>query len=357
VGSSFARRRRTTIISPVLSVILPTLLPEGRPPRTLAALSQQDIDFREVEVVVVGDGVDPDSLRSLRTPAAPFPLIVISQPRGGQASARNRGAREARGDRLVFLDDDMDVAPDFLRHVARHLDEGADVVLTDIRMGDWVPDTQPTREARRLEQERVDARDAGTSLVFEDMIFAATAIRRTWFERAGGFDESFTAGGEYGNEDIELGYRLLRAGADIRHAPEALAYTDSRTEFPLLLERFRQVGRNDVRLARKHPELAQPLFGRKLVYSRLHRLVGTTVLLMPALTRADVPLRWIVERFVYEGRVGPMRTRLWLGLRDVQYWRGVAEAGGKTLALAGRASVKEGRVEEGPLPARQRPGV
>lgn len=325
----------------MLSVIVPTRFLDGRLPRTLLALSKQDIDFTTVEVVVIGDGVAPGSLESLLAPRVSFPLKVIQQPHSGQAAARNRGAAEASGDRFLFVDDDMDLAPDFLRKVVRRLDDGADVVLADIRIGEWVHDTLPIRVARRRELAEREARRLDTPLVFEDMIFAATAIRRETFEQAGGFDTSFTEGGAYGNEDIELGYRLMRSGADIRHAPDAIAHTDARHELPLLLKRARQVGHNDVRLARKHPDLAEALFGRKLVYSRTHRLFGTAVLGLPALAHGEVLLRWVVGRFVHDtGREGPVPTRLWLALRSVLYWRGVTEAGGRTLALAGRTRVR-----------------
>jgi glycosyltransferase involved in cell wall biosynthesis len=342
----------------VLSVIVPTLLSDGGTPRTLLALSQQDIDFTAVEVLVVADGTARGSLESMRALKMPFPLTVIEQPHRGQAAARNRGAAEASGDRLLFLDDDMDLAPDFLRQINRHFEGGADVVLTDIRIGEWVQDTLPIRVARRLEQSEREARRLGTPLVFEDMVFAATAVRRETFERAGGFDTSFTEQGAYGNEDIELGYRLIRDGADVRHAREAVAHTDARHELPLLLKRARQVGRNDVLLARKHPELAEALFGRKLVYSRTHRLVGTAVLRVPALARGEVLLRWPVGRFVHDGsREGPIRTRLWLALRSMRYWRGVAEAGGRTLALAGRAMVRRTSDATRSRPAGGRPGT
>ena len=49
----------------------------------------------------------------------PFPLRVIVQDHSGQAAARNRGAEDARGRYLLFLDDDVVVEK---RLVAAHLD-------------------------------------------------------------------------------------------------------------------------------------------------------------------------------------------------------------------------------------------
>jgi GT2 family glycosyltransferase len=325
----------------VLSIVVPTRPSRGRPSRTLRCLAEQDIGFEAIEVVVVVDGGIPDDLGSLRRQPMPFRMTAIEQQRRGQAAARNRGAAASGGEWLLFLDDDMDLDPAFLRQMAGHFRDDVDVVLPELRLDDHIPDTLPVRIARRREAEAREARRLGAPLVFEDLVFAATAVRRTLFERVGGFDDSFTADGGYGNEDIDLGYRLLRAGARVHRASEAIVYTDFPYALPTLLSRAQRVGRNDVRLARKHPDLAAPLFGRKLEYSRTHRFVGTAVLRAPVLARAGRLLRSPLSRFLdATDREGPLRTRLWFALRSIWYWRGVAEAGGRAVALEGRDALR-----------------
>jgi GT2 family glycosyltransferase len=321
----------------VLSVIIPTRLAHEIPPRTLATLSKQDIDPARVELLVVADGVGPDRVAALRSMPWRFSGSVIDQPHGGLASARNRGAAEAGGGFLVFIDDDVELASDFLGEIERALVEGADVAVADIRIGDWVPETMSVREARRARQESEDSRPDDAPVRFDDVAFAATGIRRAWFERVGGFDASFTEGGAYGNEDVDLTYRLLREGAVVRRALRAVAFTDEAHELSSLLARARKVGRNDVRLVRKHPELAPEVFGRKLVASRIHRLVGTAVMRFPALWRLDAPLRLVVAR-VIAGGDGSVRFRLWFAFRALHYWRGVADAGGSSIARAARSA-------------------
>jgi glycosyltransferase involved in cell wall biosynthesis len=295
----------------------------------LTALAAQDLGSSCVEVVVVIDGEgSTESLEALRLP---YPLRVIRQPHQGLAAARNRGAAEARGEKLVFCDDDMDLNPGFLRAVDRTLDV-ADVALADIRIADRVPNTPVTREARRSEAEWARGRPAH-QVSYDVIYFAATGIRRAVFEASGGVAEAFTAQGAYGNEDIELGYRLLQARAKVHYADGAVAWTDLRHDLPTLLRRAEQVGMNDVRLVRTHPELAQVL-GNKLRRTGRHRLIGRAVLAAPWLVRFDAPLRWVMQRWVLPGPDGPIRVRLWLALRAARYWRGVASAGGKELALA-----------------------
>jgi len=57
------------------------------------------------------------------------------------------------------------------------------------------------------------------------------AVRREWFNRVGGCDERLGPGspGE-GGMDMDLFYRLLRAGARIRYEPEALVYHERQSK-------------------------------------------------------------------------------------------------------------------------------
>ncbi len=312
----------------MLSVVVPTRMRPALVLRTLEGLAAQDLPASAFEVVVVVDGCEQGTASAVRHRHAGLRLTVLEQPRAGLAAARNAGAAAARGEHLVFCDDDMVLSPNFVRAVDAALRAGADVALTTVRVGEWVPASVTTSEARRWDADtHADLLDG--EVVFDHVHFAATGIRRSVFERAGGFDVAFTAGGAYGNEDIELGHRLLRSGAVIRYVPEAVARTEACTDPDELLARMVEVGRNDLRLARKHPELAPALFGRKLAYSRIYRLTARVVLVAPWLAAADRPLRAVLRRVVRTGRDGAVSYRLWFALRAVSYWKGVADAGGR----------------------------
>ena len=102
---------------PVISVIVPT---RNAPPtlgRTLAHLANQTLPPNLYEVIVVTGGAVDDVWR--RAPAGQMDpataLRVLSQPGQGAARRRNAGAAAARGDLLVFLDDDMAAEPQLLQ--------------------------------------------------------------------------------------------------------------------------------------------------------------------------------------------------------------------------------------------------
>ncbi|MCE5231361.1 glycosyltransferase family 2 protein, partial [bacterium] len=75
------------------------------------------------EAVVVDDGSTDDSAAVAREYAARDPRIrLVQQPNGGVGSARNHGAREAKGRRLVFFDADDLLHPEFIRVMSGVLD-------------------------------------------------------------------------------------------------------------------------------------------------------------------------------------------------------------------------------------------
>ena len=97
--------------APAISVIIPTHNRRDSVCRTLAALSRQTIDPAEFEVIVIADGCVDDTATVLRSRHYPFQFQLIEQPGQGQGKARNTGAEAARGELLVFLDDDIEPFP------------------------------------------------------------------------------------------------------------------------------------------------------------------------------------------------------------------------------------------------------
>ncbi len=102
--------------SPVsVSVIVPTWNGAGKIKHCLAALHSQNFD-RPFEIIVVNDGSTDDTVEV----AAGYPRVrVISQPNAGPAAARNRGAREALGDIVVFTDDDCEPLSGWLTEMSK----------------------------------------------------------------------------------------------------------------------------------------------------------------------------------------------------------------------------------------------
>jgi glycosyltransferase involved in cell wall biosynthesis len=308
------------------TVIIPTHNRRALVIRALEALEQQTGVEGEMDVVVVVDGSVDGTAEALAAGTWPFRLTVVEQSQAGQAAARNKGAREATGDWLIFLDDDMIPRPSFVSEIQSCLVSGADLALGTVILPHETPENVLSHQFTTWREENADT--ASVSVSYEGILFSATGIRKPVFLASDGFDEAFTANGGYGNEDIELGYRLLAAGYRVEKCRAAKAETDPLLVPADMLTRTRKTARADVRLVAKHPELARQVFGAKLGDSRLHRIACPVILQFPSLERVTHPLKTGLMRVLGGNWIDRVPYRLWFGIQVLEYWYGVVEAGG-----------------------------
>ena len=169
-------------------------------------------------IIPATDG--PPTLRAAveaieRAADGPEELIVVTEPAGaGPAEGRNRGAEDATGEVLVFVDSDVIVHPDAFTRIR--------AAFTDPRLAalfgsydDTVAGAESVSAFRNLLHREVHLAAAGEAQTFWAGL---GAVRRDRFLEAGGFDA-----GRYpapAIEDIELGLRLTDAGQRIICDPE-----------------------------------------------------------------------------------------------------------------------------------------
>ncbi len=246
------------------------------------------------EIVVVNDGGTPAIAEAVGRIAPSCEAIneVCIIPRGGRSAARNAGARHSRGDRVLFLDEDVlagrGLLTAHLRHAAAYpaalvrgtilhmpwlaaFDDPASGTLTaharrSLRLAAGDAVSPAGLQRRRLELDAEGLPDARTGALarmrpFERDLHAwlderpvdapgrwvastggNLSVSRECFLRLGGFDERM--GLRWGAEDLEFGYRAEKAGCPIVHAPDAVVYhldhqtTDRRDEHQVALEYF-----------------------------------------------------------------------------------------------------------------------
>ena len=119
-----------------VSVVIVTFYREDLVRRTLlSCLAQNDIDFRDFEIIVV-DGSPDCSARSLvaglQDEAARRGIIMryLHEPRPGISHSRNAGVAAAAADLVAFIDDDEEADPHWLsRMLACQARFNADVVV------------------------------------------------------------------------------------------------------------------------------------------------------------------------------------------------------------------------------------
>lgn len=103
--------------SPLLSVVICTHNPRAAfLARTIAALREQSPPRSDWELLVVDNASAPPVASTLDVSWHPAARI-ISEPKIGVAWARVRGIAEARGELILFVDDDNLLAPDYFARV------------------------------------------------------------------------------------------------------------------------------------------------------------------------------------------------------------------------------------------------
>lgn len=234
-----------------LSVVIATYNRGALLERLLRQLAAQTLSPREFEVWVVDDGSSPPAREHLAGLELPYPFHLMEQENAGQAAARHAGALAARGEVLLFVDDDMQVGPDFL---ARHLDGHAGgerlVLLGRINPDPdlagmpfferWYADCLARRE-RGIREGRVTL---DGSLLYTGNV----SMRRADYLAAGGFDPALRQ-----SEDCELGLRLEEAGVTFRLGEATTLHGSDHTSLEQWRRRASRYGMNDVRISRKHP--------------------------------------------------------------------------------------------------------
>jgi GT2 family glycosyltransferase len=183
----------------VTAVVIPAFNAQDTLAACLGALRRQTTV--PDEVIVVDDGSTDGTADIARQAGA----HVIQQHNQGPAAARNEGARHAQGDLVLFTDADCLPASDWVTEMTAPF---SDPRVSGVK---GIYRTEQRERISRLAQcefeERYD-RLAG----FEQIDFVDTysaAFRLAAFRDVGGFPPGFP---EANNEDVELSYRLARAG-------------------------------------------------------------------------------------------------------------------------------------------------
>jgi glycosyltransferase involved in cell wall biosynthesis len=241
-----------------LSVVIPTKDRADALARTLDALEGQKAGDAELEVIVIDNGSNDETVAQVRRRAEgnAFPIRLLERPEGGPAAARNAGAGAAEGEVLLFLGDDTEPADERLLHTHLELHaarpEPTYGVLGRIT---WTPRKPVTPFMRWLEnggpQFHYCDIEAGRVDAASYFYSSHASLKRSLFEQLGGFDERFPTAAV---EDTELGVRLADAELELDYHPELLVLHDHPTTPPQSLRRSVAVGRSAALYNRLRPD-------------------------------------------------------------------------------------------------------
>jgi glycosyltransferase involved in cell wall biosynthesis len=220
---------------------------------------------RPLDVIVVDDGSTDDTAAIAEREGA----TVLRLPHRGTALARNAGAGAARGEILVFLDGDMECAPDFLDRLVAPIADGRAVGTFTREM--YLANGHH-RWARAYAAVRFSPPDRLLPASFPDRFGAFRAIRADAFARVGGFDDiGYT-------DDMTVSKKL---GEQALVAPGAVLYHHNPDSLGEIFENGRWLGRGEGIRTLRHPWWTYSL-PRAAVLGWRQVRAGRTPWLLPA---------------------------------------------------------------------------
>ncbi len=182
------------------------------------------------EILVVDQGNNPETAERVQErQGGPVLVRWFHQREKGLSVSRNAALRGARCPVLAVTDDDCVPDSQWLAAISRVFalsPELAAVTGRILPLGPESPHLYPvssrTSTVRRRYRGKMAPWGIGSG--------ANTTFRREWIERIGPYDERLGAGTPGGaGEDVDLIYRLLRAGGEIQYEPDAVVYHERHT--------------------------------------------------------------------------------------------------------------------------------
>ncbi len=198
----------------LVSVVVPAYNAQGTIWQCLASLVKQSFPRDNFEILMVDDGSTDRTQQIIKQ----FPVRYIHQTNQGPATARNKGAREAKGEIILFTDADCIADTDWIKQMVKPFAN---------------PEIVGVKGAYKNKEKRLIARLA--QLEFEeryrlleknreriDMVDTYSGgFRRDIFLKVGGFDTSFSVAN---NEDTEFSYRLFFQNYKMAFNRRAIVY-------------------------------------------------------------------------------------------------------------------------------------
>jgi glycosyltransferase involved in cell wall biosynthesis len=194
----------------------------------LERLTTQAQDYPDYEIIVVLNGTENETLSQA---VSQFPVRLLHEPRQGVSNARNHAVPQAKGNILVFVDDDVLMDPHWLEEIVKGFADPNVACVT----GRVIPAGPLSLTAERVDRYYTGERaltewtlDATNPnwyqyILGEPVGFGCNmAFRKTFLEKYSLFPVDLGAGSLIGGGDEFYMYvQVLKHGFRIRHTPTA----------------------------------------------------------------------------------------------------------------------------------------
>ncbi|MCX5696765.1 MAG: glycosyltransferase [Candidatus Omnitrophica bacterium] len=242
--------------NPIFSIVIPTYNRREQLKECLASLFSQIPGRGLFEIIVIEDGSDCVLCEDKDFGSDTGKIRYITTRHQGPAAARNLGIKEARGEIVIFLDDDVIAASGWAKSVIESwksypgIDGIGGYIVSDPKdticarvscvFFNWFLDKAVTKADYACFMSTCNAGYTKKALI-----------------RVNGFDEQFR--GAYG-EDRDLNARILQSGGKMRLTKDMIVYHDRYLSFSRFLTRNFNYGKASFHIYNKHPKFARSQF-------------------------------------------------------------------------------------------------
>lgn len=321
------RPRRKTVFRtprPLVSVVIPAYN-EGKVVGNCVE-SILTSNYQNFEIILVDDGSKDDTLEVMRRYEHLPQVQVIAKPNGGKASALNLGFSRSEGEILFFVDADGIFTPSTIEEMLK--------AFVSEKVGAVCGNDSPVNLDRPLTQLMSIQTHVGTGLVRRALaeinclpIVSGNvgAFRRSALERVdpagselfqsdpqevhleGPFREHFIG------EDLELTWRIHRAGYQVKFAPHAIVMAEVPSTIKDLWKQRVRWARGFLQTVRLHPDLYLNLKHMPLsLYLPINYFNNVIIPILQILIL--ILIVWLSFAGYSPVGLNPLSLLLWLGL-------------------------------------------
>jgi glycosyltransferase involved in cell wall biosynthesis len=232
------------------SIVIPTYSADFLLMECIHSLCNQLVDKSYFEVIVVNDGGKKEISKKLEVFESQLIIRYFFQKNKGPAAARNFGINKARGDIILFLDDDSLPTSDWLRSTINAWEKYHDCDGIGGYIASEKNDSiycSVNRDFFNWYLSYYSENDNNTFLSTCNAGYKKNALNEV-----GNFDEGFK---KASGEDRDLNIKLLKAGAKLILCRDVLVYHDRDLTLGTFTKKYLNYGKAANKIYKRYPDI------------------------------------------------------------------------------------------------------